>query len=375
MNEHKLTPFERLMSFGARRVLGRLPGRVQSLLSFNGRPSDGEQKLDPCLHLMLRVSKLRSPYGLCEPDPVTARERFRGEVLTFEGPKTDVGVSEHEVKGEGGRTLKARLYTPRTAPPDGGRGRRLLLFFHGGGFVIGDIETHDEPCRLLCKHADTLVLSVEYRVAPEHPYPAPLEDALAAFDDVTARALKDFGADPARVSVGGDSAGGNLSAVVSQQRRGAPHSPSAQLLIYPATDGSERSDSYESRKLFGEDLAITTADYEAFGTHYVEASGVPRDDPRVSPLCATDFRRLPPALVVTAGFDLLRDDGLKYFDELKRAAAAERGQPAADRDFELMHCATLAHGFLHMVGVCPSARDATIRIAEKWRELLDRTGR
>jgi acetyl esterase len=282
-------------------------------------------------------------------------------------------VRDLEVGGAGGR-LRARLYTPATPRPEGGR--RLLVYFHGGGFVIGDIETHDEPCRIICRHADTLVLSVEYRLAPEYGDPHPSEDALASFEDVVRRAeANEFGADPARVSVGGDSAGGNLSAVVAQQRRGAPRRPSAQLLIYPATDGSERSESYESRRLFGEGLAITMADFEAFGRHYVEASGVPRDDPRVSPLCAEDFRGLPPALVVVAGFDLLRDDGLKYFDELKKAAAAERGQPAADRDFELMTCDTLAHGFLHMTGVCPSARDATIQIAEKWRELLDRTGR
>ena len=382
MNPYKPTLFERILSFGAR-LLGRLPGRVQALIAFlltgrRRRVIEGK-KLDPCSHLMITISKQRSPYGLCEPEPVAARARFQKEILTFQGTKTEVGkVCDLEIAGEKipgekeRRRLPARLYTPDTPAPEGGR--RLLVFFHGGGFVIGDIESHDEPCRLLCKHADTLVLSVEYGLAPERKHPHPVEDALAAFDSARERA-SEFGADPKRVSVGGDSAGGNLSAVVAQQRRRDENPPSAQLLIYPATDGSERSDSYQSRKLYCEGLAITQADYEAFGRHYVEGSGVERDNERVSPLCAPDFKGLPPALVVVAGFDLLRDDGEKYFDEMKKAAVKERGQPAADRDFELMRFATLAHGFLHMTGVCPSTRKATIKIALKWRELLDNTGR
>ncbi|HJQ30882.1 MAG TPA: alpha/beta hydrolase [Pyrinomonadaceae bacterium] len=372
MNPYKPTLFERLLSFGARNVLGRLPGSVQTLLAFlltfRRRRVIKGKKLDPCLHLMISVSRLRNHYGLCEPDPVTARARFQKEVLIFQGPKTEVGeVRDLEIAGEGGGSLPARLYRPDTPEPEGGR--RLLVFFHGGGFVIGDIETHDEPCRLLCKHADTVVLSVEYHLAPERKHPHAVEDVLAAFDAARARAAE-FGASPRLVSVGGDSAGGNLSAVVAQQRRDDP--PSAQLLIYPATDGSERSDSYESRKSYGEGLAITQADYEAFGHHYIEGSGVERNDPRISPLCATDFKGLPPALVVTAGFDLLHDDGEKYFENMKAAAA---DGAAAERDFKLLPFDTLTHGFLHMTGVCACARDAAIKIARRWRELLDSTGR
>ena len=225
----------------------------------------------------------------------------------------------------------------------------------------------------------TLVLSVEYALAPYDDGPNPndapraVKDALAAFDDVVGRAAE-FGADPARISVGGDSAGGNLSAVVSQQRRGAALPPSAQLLIYPATDGSERSESYESRELFGKGLAITLADFEAFGRYYIGASGIPHDDPRVSPLCAEDFGGLPPALVVVAGFDLLRDDGEKYFERLKSAAAEVDGDAAA-RDFRRLSFDTLTHGFVHMTGVCPSALDAMVKIGREWRELLDGAGR
>ena len=371
MTEEKPKGTDRLMAHAAR-ALGRLPPRLQVLLSGRRRREVGGRRLDPCLHLMLSISRRRNPFGLCEPDYLTARARFRSEVLNFEGPKTPVGgVRDLEITGAAG-PLRARLYAPGGAAPAGGR--RLLVFLHGGGFVMGDLDTHDEACRLLCRHAETLVLSAEYRLAPEHPYPAPLEDALAAFAWAQARAAE-LGADPARVSIGGDSAGGNLAAVVTQTRAGEGRPPSAQLLIYPATDGSELSLSCESRRLYGEGLFITNADYEAFAHHYIDGTGVGHDDPRVSPLRAPDLRGLPPALVVTAGFDLLRDEGEAYLAAMREAAAAEAGAEEAGRRFVLLRFDELAHGFLNMPGVCPSARDAIVEAARMWRALLDDTGR
>jgi acetyl esterase len=372
MNDNKLTWAERLQGFAAR-MLGRLPAWLQVLLSGRRRLSIGGKQFDPCLQLMLSISRRRNPYGLCEPDHVTARARFRREVLVFEGPKTPVGdVRNFEIKGEMG-PLRARLYTPDTHAPSSG-GRRLLVFLHGGGFVIGDLDTHDEACRLLCKHADTLVLSIEYRLAPEHPYPAPLDDALASFIWAQEHAAE-FGADSARISVGGDSAGGNLSAVITQERAREGRPPAAQLLIYPATDGSEQSRSCESRRLFGEGLFITNTDYETFGRHYTDASGVEHDNVRVSPQYATDLHGLPPALVVTAGFDLLHDEGEAYYAAMKSAAAAELGAEEAARRFVLLPFDELSHGFINMLGVCPSARKAMIEIARAWRALLDTNGR
>ncbi|MDT7807753.1 MAG: acetyl esterase [Acidobacteriota bacterium] len=371
MNEHKLTRAEQLQGLAARK-LGRLPAWLQLVLSGRRRLSIGGKQLDPCLQLMLSISRRRNSYGLCEPDHVTARARFRSEVLVFEGPKTPVGdVRDFEIKGATG-PLRARLYTPETNAP--ASRRRLLLFLHGGGFVIGDLDTHDEACRLLCKHADTLVLSIEYRLAPEHPYPAPLDDALAAFTWAQEHPAE-LEADPARISVGGDSAGGNLSAVVTQARTREGQPPSAQLLIYPATDGSEESRSFESRRLFGEGLLITNADYETFGRHYTDASGVEHDNVRVSPLRANDLSGLPPALVVTAGFDLLHDEGEAYYAAMKAAAAAEVGAEEAERRFVLLPFDELAHGFINMLGVCPSARKAMVEIALAWRALLDTNGR
>ena len=175
MSETEITLAERLRGLVGR-AMGRLPASAQ--LKLSGRPPvelDG-QRLDPCLQLLLAMNRKRARYGLCEPDPVTARARFRREIEIFGGPKTRVGpVRDFEIDGEAG-PLRVRHY----APPSARDSRDLIVYLHGGGFVIGDLETHDEPCRLLCLHARTHVLSVEYRLAPEHPFPAGLGDALRA---------------------------------------------------------------------------------------------------------------------------------------------------------------------------------------------------
>jgi acetyl esterase len=336
----------------AARSLGRLPARVQLRLS--GRPQvevDG-QRLDPCLQLVLALGRRRVRHGLCEPDPASARERFRREVQIFGGAKTPVGgVRDLDIDGAAGR-LRARLYAPPEPAAD------LLVYLHGGGFVIGDLETHDEACRVLCLHARTQVLSVEYRLAPEHPFPAGLDDAVAALGWAQANAGQ-LGSHPARVSVGGDSAGGNLAAVAARLSKGV-RPPAAQLLIYPATDapGEERA----SKRLFGRGYFLARTDCDAFFSHYTDGTGARGDDPRLSPLRAGDLGGLAPAFVVTAGFDYLRDEGEAYARRLQEA-----GSPVLSRRFP-----SLAHGFVNMTGVCPAAAAALVGIARQWRELLDR---
>ena len=199
------------------------------------------------------------------------------------------------------------------------------------------------------------MLSVDYRLAPEHPFPAGLEDAAAALTWAQANAAR-LGADPSRVSMGGDSAGANLSAVVSSlTSRGKP--PLAQLLIYPPTDGTTPRSSYE---LFGDGFFLSTSDRAAFGQHYV-GSGPRGADPRQSPLIASDLSNLPPALVITAGFDILRDEGEAYAQALASAGTVTRQQRHPG----------LGHGFIHMTGICPTARRAVVDIARQWRALLD----
>jgi acetyl esterase/lipase len=270
-----------------------------------------------------------------------------------------------EVPGPAG-PLRARLYTKRSrhrargGPPqlEARTPAPLLVFLHGGGFVFGDVDSHDAPCRLLSRHADVHVLSVEYRLAPEAPFPAAVDDARAALAWAHEHA-GELGADPARVAVGGDSAGGNLAAVVSQMAAadGGP-APVAQLLLYPATD---RRSPWRSLDLFGDGFFLTRDSIDWYYAQYVpEAKRLSDDrDAKVNPLHATDLRGLAPALVVTAGFDPLRDEGEAYADALAAA-----GSPVTLRRF-----GGLMHGFINLIGVSPACRAATLEVAHSFRTL------
>jgi acetyl esterase len=235
-----------------------------------------------------------------------------------------------------------------------------MVYLHGGGFVMGDLDTHDEACRILSRHGMMHVLSVGYRLAPEHPFPAALDDAWSAWQWACTHAAR-FGADGNRIAIGGDSAGGNLAAVTAQRIiASGERPPSAQLLLYPATDG-HADVSRPSRELFGDGLFLTNADREAFTKAYIGGTTVASDDPRVSPLRARDLAGQPPALVVTAGFDLLRDEGEAYADALR----------AAGNRVELRRYPSMSHGFFNLTGICRGAREAGIEVATAMRAMLD----
>jgi acetyl esterase/lipase len=228
--------------------------------------------------------------------------------LAVDAPAT-VRATDVTLAGAAG-PLRARLYVPDEAAAGG----PLLVYYHGGGWVEGSAATHEPSCRLLAHLAGVRVLSVDYRLAPEHPFPAAADDATAAYRDVRARA-GDFGADPARVAVGGDSAGGNLAAVVALDLRGDPAAPAFQLLIYPALDMSRR---HPSRLRFGEGFVLTDENMVWYEDQYVP-DRARRADPRVSPLLAADLAGLPPAHVATALADPLRDEGEAYAERLRAA--------------------------------------------------------
>jgi acetyl esterase len=275
------------------------------------------------------------------------------------GPPLPVGeVRDLTIEGAAG-PLRARHFAPAESGGAGGP-NPLLVYYHGGGFVIGDLDTHQSPCRMLCRHAGVHVLSIDYRMGPEHPFPAAADDARAALSWAFAHA-GELGADPARVCVGGDSAGGNLAAVASWQavREGGP-APVFQLLVYPVTDLVEKRRSYE---LFKDGFLLTSAEMDWFRDHYVPQEA-DRSDPRVSILRADDLSGLPPALVVTAGFDPLRDEGEAYAQALRDA-----GNVVAQRRFE-----GLIHGFFNMSGSSRVSRDAVVEIAGATRALLATVG-
>ena len=334
-------------------LLLRLPARALIALAGSAPLAIDGQRLDPGVHLLRAARAKRVRHGLIEPTIAIGRARYRRDARAFVGPRTRVGaVRDLAVAGAAG-PLGARLYRPAAASDDGS----LLVYLHGGGFVIGDLDTHDEPCRMICRHARTAVLSVAYRLAPEHPFPAAVDDALAAWRWVRANAAT-LGSDPARITIGGDSAGGNLATVVSLLTARSGEAPAAQLLIYPAVDPVTTR---RSRELFASGLFLTMRDVEAFEHAYRGARTGDAKDPRVAPLLAAELHGLPPALVITAGFDVLRDEGEAY------AAAME----AAGNTVRLRRFSSLTHGFIHMTDVSPAARRAMHEVGHEFRALID----
>lgn len=339
------TLLERIRGFAAR-AIGRLPAGVLSQLAGAPVEVDG-QRLDPMLQFTLGLRPERGAAPLTVGSPEVARARFRREVLSIQGEPTHVGdVRDLQVDGADG-SLDARLYSPEHVPD----GMPLLVYYHGGGYTLGDLDTADEPCRLLCQFGEQRVLSVAYRLAPEHPFPAPGDDAFAAFRWAQAHAAE-IGA--SGVAVGGDSAGANLATGVAQ-RASNDRPPVGQLLFYPPTDETA---AYPSHTLF-DGYYLSLADKHAFSERYYGADDALRLVPRISPLLGS-HAGLAPALVVTAGYDVLRDEGEAYAAALQAAGVrcVLRREPA------------LGHGFLHFTSISTAARAATADIAQQWRAFL-----
>lgn len=256
-------------------------------------------------------------------------------------------VTGRTIPGPAGK-IPVRIYTPHTAPPQShlstrGTPKPVLVFFHGGGFVIGSIASHDGLCRAFATYADAIVVSVGYRLAPEARFPAAVDDAISATRWVIAEAAS-FGGDPHAVAVAGDSAGGNLSAVVAQQTRGDAVRPVVQLLVYPATDMTRAMGSHS---LFREGFMLTKKSLDFSVGQYL-TSEKDQIDPRASPLLAKDLRGLPPAIVLTAGFDPLRDEGRAYAERMREAGIAV--------DYNCLEGSL--HGFFSFGGVMAHARAA-----------------
>ena len=336
------------------RTLDALPGPLQVRLSGRAPVQIDGQTLAPEQQLILALlARSRRP-PLQALTPAQAREMRRSLAVVVGGAPQPVG-SVQDLELELPVALRARHYAPRQASGGPREPKPLLVFLHGGGFLYGDLETHDRVCRLLCRQAEVHVLAIDYRLAPEHPFPAAVEDACAAFGWALEHAAT-LGADPARVGVGGDSAGGNLAAVVAQQAaREAGAAPALQLLIYPVTDFSRHR---RSRELFGEGFQLTGADMDCFERHYLGGLDTEQaHDVRASPLLAEELSGLAPAIVVTAGFDPLRDDGEEYAAALRRA-----GNVVLERRYD-----SFLHAFISAAGVSRGAHEALVEIAGMMR--------
>ncbi len=272
-------------------------------------------------------------------------EMRRLPMLMDPEPPKVLRVDETEFDGPRGM-VRVRIYVPPGVQGDA----PVLVYFHGGGGVVGDLDTHDVPCRILCREADCAVVSVEYGLAPENPFPQGLEDCIAAFRWV--RDHPDAVGGDGRVAVGGDSMGGNLAAAVCLATR-EEQGPCFQLLIYPGTDAAAR---HPSRDTFRTGFLLRDDTIGWFHRTYL--LGADPADPRFSVLLASDHAGVAPAYIATAGFDPLRDEGKAYADALREA-----GVPVVYRCFE-----DQVHGHVHMTGAVPSAAAALDEIGRALAE-------
>jgi acetyl esterase/lipase len=316
------------------------------------RSEETTMPLDPDAAQALELVRLSGRPSFDQVSPAEARELFLGGRKVFDPePMAVAEIRELKVPGPAGGTIPARLY--RAAGSEPGAALPALLYFHGGGWVVGTLDTHDTLCRRLANGARCAVVSVDYRLAPEHKFPAAVEDALAATRWVEA-AAGELAIDPGRIAVGGDSAGGNLAAAVSLLARdaGGPRLL-FQLLIYPAVDAAMAALSQER---FAEGYLLTRATMRWFYDHYLNR---PADaaDWRASPLAAPDLSGLPSAYIVTAGYDPLSDEGVSYARRL-----AQSGVRVTHRHFP-----DQLHGFFTMGKVIRAALPAADEAAAALR--------
>lgn len=306
--------------------------------------------LDPIAKKYLDLVARANPAPVEQLTPAEARSQMTPparplpEVASIEnrqiaGPEGDLGI---------------RIYTPSTASDAVRQSRPLLVFFHGGGWVVGDLNTHDGLCRHLANAAEAVTISVDYRRAPEDKYPAAVEDAYTAICWAAENA-RELGANPARLVVSGDSAGGNLAAVAAlmARDRGGPRI-AHQVLLYPVADCLFETPSYVE---FADGHFLTRGAMQWFFEQYV-AQPEQVSEPYVSPLRAKDLKGLPPALVLTAECDVLRDEGEAYAARLNEA-----GIPV-----EQIRCAGMIHGFMRRTDVFPQAHEMIALVGQRIKD-------
>lgn len=309
-------------------------------------------RLDPRVAVLLKYSKWKNM-------DLFKEGRSIGEIRVFSKENTHLLAGKPEVVLEAedfiirekGRSLRVRIYTPKGKPPF-----PIVVYYHGGGWVIGDLDSHDSLCRNFAADIPAVVISVDYRLAPENPFPAAVEDAYAALK-WAAQNAGSFKGDPERIAVAGASSGGNLAAVTALRARAKGPALSAQVLIYPATNLSDFNT--ESYRNFANGFYLTKKYMEKFRELYLPDKKTWKDA-RVSPLLAATLKRLPPSLVLTDGFDVLRDEGEAYADRMKAAGVSvtKKRYPG------------MIHGFIAMDRLIPTAKTAQLDCTEFLKEIF-----
>ncbi len=344
--------FEGLRVAGGRplvRALLHTPFIRRRLARARSRPVEG-QVIDDELAAMLALEDRIRESDLQGREPAEARASMAWSIRVVDGePVGGVSATDRVVGGVG-----ARLYVPDGLPaPSPG-----IVFYHGGGWVTGDLDTHDRLCRRVAALGRVRVLAVDYRLAPEHRFPAAVDDAVSAFRAAAADAAR-LGIDAARLGVAGDSAGGNLSAVVARRMRGEIHRPAVAGLIYASVDATLSSPSHHT---FAEGYLLTRAKIDWYLEHYTGADVAARRHPDVSPLLADDVGGVGRTLVYTAHFDPLRDEAEAYAARLAGAGV----------DVKVRRFPTLIHGFVVLGGASRAADAATDEIARELGDALRR---
>jgi acetyl esterase len=307
---------------------------------------DSAAELDPAVETVLTAFERKGipPWHTLA---VESARRVEDEAFAAVDPPAVGRIREFAVPGPHGE-IPVRTYHP--APEET---RPVLVFYHGGGWTLGTLDSIDGVCRRLAARSGHLVVSVDYRLAPEHPFPEPLDDAVAAYEWVSEHAGA-LGGDPERVAVGGTSAGGNLAASVALRSVTVDGpTPAGQLLLYPITSLTFETDSYDEN---ADGPLLSRRDMEWFRDQYLR-SDVDRYNPFAAPILAADrlCARLPPACVVTAGFDPLRDEGAAYATTMRAAGVT----------VEHDHYPAMVHGFLSLSADVPTADAAVDRVAER----------
>ncbi len=324
-------------------ALGRIPKTVLRRLVPPTVNSDGDV-MEPEIALLMRFAAGAPDFS--DGTVADARAIMEADCRVFADQGANADVDRGIVLPSG---IRASLYRPTT------RSHGLVLFLHGGGFVLGSRRAYDSPARLIAARAGVNVLSMEYRLAPEAPFPAPVDDAWEAWRFAVDH-CDDWGIDPARIVLLGDSAGANLCAVLSNQLQGKALRPRMQVLMYPFVDAVG---GYRSRDEFADNPALTGKQIEWLGELYVP-NDRDRADPRVSPIRAEDLSQAPATLITVAGFDPLRDEAIAYAMRLRDSGVPTR----------LLREGGLVHGYLSMTQISPAARDAVDRVAAAIRRAV-----
>jgi acetyl esterase len=309
-------------------------------------------ELDPQIQKVIDDAEAAGLPPVEESTPEEVRERLASSFAKLFGPADEV----HSVEDADADGVPVRIYRP-TEPKEGEKST-ALVYFHGGGFVAGSVEVYDPLTRAIAKRANCVVISVDYRLAPEHPYPAGLQDAWKATEWVTSHAAE-LGLDELRIGVGGDSAGGTLAAIVSRKARDAGIAIACQLLVYPITSHDLNTPSYS---LFSQGYLLTRDAMDWYWKQYLGDDYDGSGDPDISPAAERDLRRLPRAIVVTAEADVLRDEAESYAQRLFISTVETEGYRYDG----------MVHGFLRMAGAVERSNKAIDEICESLTAALEK---